>query len=338
MMRRWVPVLLLALVTAVAWPSAVRDEANLTPVTFMAGFRPQANLPFVAAYVAQELGYFAEAGLQVNIQHSTGQHLQLLLSGDVHVTTAAAASVLKRRADPGLPIKAIALFGQAGQQTFVARADAGIRTPQDWEGRTIGYRISLPPEYLALLDAAGVDRAQIREVRVGFDPRVLTEGRVDVLAVFKSNEPDTIRRLGYELIEFDPDDYGVPTLGLTYITREDLIESDPELLERFVTAAMRGLQFAFDHLEASLDIVMRFAEQEDREHMRFMLAAELRDAVSAVTDAHGPAAMTVAQWRSFHDLLLRHTALARSIDPAAAFTMRFLEAAYAAGGELHPVP
>ncbi len=46
--------------------------------------------------VALSKGYFAEQDLEVKILHSTGQHLQLLLSGDVDVTTAASASVLKR--------------------------------------------------------------------------------------------------------------------------------------------------------------------------------------------------------------------------------------------------
>ena len=47
----------------------------------------------------------------------------LLLSGDVHFTTAAAASVLKRRSDPGVPIVAFALFGQQGEQAYMALAN-----------------------------------------------------------------------------------------------------------------------------------------------------------------------------------------------------------------------
>ena len=33
----------------------------------MAGFKPQANLPFVGAYVAQEKGFFAAEGLEVTL-------------------------------------------------------------------------------------------------------------------------------------------------------------------------------------------------------------------------------------------------------------------------------
>ena len=202
--------------------------------------------------------------------------------------------MLKRRADPGVPIRAIALFGQRGQQTFIALADSGIDSPRDWEGRTVGYRISLPPEYLAIVDAAGVNRELVQEVRVGFDPRILVQGRVDVLAVFKSNEPDTIRKFGFDVVQFDPSAYGVPALGLTYITREDLIAEEPELIARFLKAALKGLEFSFAHPEETVDIVLRYAENEDRDHMRFMLQAEQADAVSAVTREHGLGWMTRA--------------------------------------------
>ncbi len=333
----WLALLLFVAVThAVHAAGEVETAPLLRSMTFMAGFKPQANLPFVAAYVAQEQGYFAAQGLDVAIHHSTGHHLQLLMSGDVDVTTAAAGSVLKRRADPGVPIQAIALFGQRGQQTFIALANSGIDSPHDWEGRTVGYRISLPPEYLAIVDAAGVNRELVQEVRVGFDPRILVEGRVDVLAVFKSNEPDTIRKLGFDVVQFDPDAFGVPALGLTYITREQLIADEPELIARFLKATLKGLEFSFAHPEETLDIVLRYAEKEDRDHMRFMLQAEQAAAVSAVTQEHGLGWMTRQQWQDFHDLLVRYQALNRELDVERAFTARFLDAAYQDGRLVWP--
>ncbi len=96
----------------------------------------------------------------------------------------------------------------------------------------------MPPDYLAILEANGVDRSKIQEVRVGFDPRILTERQVHILAVFKSNEPDTLRNLGFEVLTFDAADYGVPTLGLTYITQEDFAETDPETVRGFLKATM----------------------------------------------------------------------------------------------------
>jgi ABC-type nitrate/sulfonate/bicarbonate transport system substrate-binding protein len=98
------------------------EPAAPLSLTFMAGYKPQANLPFVGVYVAQEKGYFAAENLDVIIEHSPGQgqHLQMVATGKVQVTTQDAAVLLKRRADPGLPLVSIALIGQQGQQAFAA--------------------------------------------------------------------------------------------------------------------------------------------------------------------------------------------------------------------------
>lgn len=307
------------------------EEEAPRAVAFMAGFKPQANLPFVSAYVAQEKGYFAEQGLEVEIRHAAqGEHLSLLMADEVQFTTADANTVLQRRAEPGLPIVAISLFGQRGQQAFLALADSGISSPKDWEGKTFGYKVSVPPDYLAILEAAGVERSRIEEVRVGFDPRVLTEGNVDVLAAFKSNEPNVIRNLGFETVMFDAADFGVPTLGLTYITRQDAIDEDADTTRRFLKATMKGAEFAADpdNEEEMLDIVLKYAENEDREHMRFMLAAELADAASDGTESKGLGWMTAEQWRAFHDSLVKYGALAEPIEVESAFTTRFLEEIY----------
>jgi len=305
------------------------EAAGLDRVVFMAGFKPQANLPFVAAYVAQEKGFFRQQGLDVEIRHaSSGEHLKLLVAGDVDFTTAAAASVLKRRSDQDLPIVAFALFGQRGQQAYMALKGSGIETLKDWERKTFGYKVSPPPDYLATLKANNVHRSRITEVRVGFDPRVLTQGRVDILAVFDSNEPDTVRRLGFEVNVWEPEDFGVPSMGLTYITRRDLADQKPELVERFLKATLRGLRHIVDNREEALDIVLRYAPNEQREHQRFMLEKELRDAVSALTEQHGLGWMTDAQWQSLYQQLIEFQALPTPFDYRTAYTDLFLRSVY----------
>lgn len=298
-------------------------------IVFMAGFKPQANLPFVAAYVAQEQGYFAEQDLAVEIQHAgSGEHLKLLVAGDVQVTTASATSVLKRRSNPELPIVAFAVFGQRGQQVYIALKDSGITDLKDWEGRTFGYKISVPPDYLAMLKARGVDRRSINEVQVGFDPRVLTEGRVDILAVFKSNEPNIVRNLGYQIVLWDPAGFGVPNMGLTYITTDAVASHSPGLIDRFLRATLKGVEFALANREETLDIVMKYAPKEDRAHQAFMLETELADAVSRLTEQRGAGWTADEQWRALYDHLLEFDALPRPFDYRTAFTTSFLERAY----------
>ncbi len=181
-------------------------EPTLEPksLTFMAGFKPQANLPFVGAYVAQEKGYFDELNLKVDIKHAqSGENLQLLLAGTVQITTANAAQVVQRESE-GLPVVSVALIGQKSEQGFAVGADSGIETVQDWAGKTFGYKGSVPVEFLATAAANGLNPDDVKQVKVGYDPRVLSEGQVDILAVFVSNEPGTLERIGYPVKVFDP--------------------------------------------------------------------------------------------------------------------------------------
>jgi ABC-type nitrate/sulfonate/bicarbonate transport system substrate-binding protein len=296
---------------------------TLKPLTFMAGYKPQANLPFVGVYVAQEKGFFRNEGLEVTIQHSAGggEHLQLLAAGKVDVTTQDAAVLLQRRADPGLPLVSLALIGQRGQQAFAALADAGIETVGDWVGRKVGYKGSPPPDLFALLAAAGVEAGDVELVNVGFDPRTLTEGMVDVYPVFKSNEPDLMRGWGYEVKLWEAADFGVPTLGLAYVTTPDIIAKDPARLAGFTRAALAGIDYAREHPDEAVEIVMKYAgDSADPAHMRYMLDTELADAVSP----QGYGAQTEAQWQALHDMLVKFQAIAKPIAVKEAFTTEFL--------------
>ena len=317
---------LTALLTIFAAACAQQEPQK---VVFMNGYKAQANLPVVSVYIAQEKGFFAEQGLEVEIHHATsGEHVQLLMAGDVDFATADAASVLKRRADPGLPIVALALFGQRGQQGFIALKDSGIATPNDWENRTFGYKVSIPPDYLAIVDAAQVDRSAVQEVRVGFDPRVLTEGQVDILAIFKSNEPNTIRRMGFDVALWDPADFGVPTMGLTYITREEVATHQEDKVKRFLKATLKGLEYARDNRDEAIEIVLKYAPEENPAHQRFMLDTEFEDAVSALTDARGLGQMSAEQWQALYEHLTAHDALAKPFDYNDAFNTQFLDSIY----------
>lgn len=318
--------MLVVLLTTGCAPKATPEAKALV---FMAGYQPQANLPFVGVYVAQEKGFFAEESLTVDIRHTAGkgEHLQLLVAGTVDVTTQDAAVLLKRRADPGLPLVSIALIGQRGQQAFVALADSRLQTPQDWAGHKIGFKGTPPPDLLALLDVAGLTETDIELINVGFDPRVLTEGLIDVYPVYNSNEPYLLRSWGYELVQWEAADYDIPTLGLTYVTTPDKIAQDPERIARFLRAALRGIVYAESHVDEAVDIVLKYTGPEtDPAHMRFMLETELADAHSALTDQYGIGWQTEEQWQALIDSLLEYGALAGPVEAQAAFTNQFLAA------------
>jgi ABC-type nitrate/sulfonate/bicarbonate transport system substrate-binding protein len=307
----------------------VLPAAETPPLSlvFMAGYKPQANLPFVGVYVAQEKGFFADEALEVTVEHSPGrgEHLQLVSTGKVHVTTQDAAVLLMRRSDPGLPLVSLALIGQHGQQAFAALSSSGIKSPKDWEGRTVGFKGTPPPDLLALLHAAGADPSKINLVNVGFDPRILTEGRVDVYPVFKSNEPYMMQSWGYDVTLWEADDYGVPALGLTYVTSEDTLAQQPEALARFLRAALKGIRYAEENPDEAVEIVMKYTGPEtDKDHMRYMLDSELVDAESDQTSANGLGWQTAQQWQALADMLVQYDAM-QPTEVEKAFTTLILE-------------
>ncbi len=326
--------LLALMLTLVGLPALIiacdgQETSNLEHLVFIAGYKPQANLPFVGVYVAQEKGFFADEHLEVEIRHSAGggEHLQLLVAGKADITTQDAAVLLKRRIDPGLPLVSIGLIGQRGQQAFVALRESGIRTLDDWRDRQIGFKGTPPPELLALLDTAGLTEDDVALINVGFDPRVLTEGLVDIYPVFTSNEPYLLQSWGYELEIWEPSDYDIPTLGLTYVATDATIEASPEKLARFVRASLRGIAYAADHPEEAVEIVLGYTGPEtDAGHMRYMLETELREAYGPATLGHGVGWQTEEQWDALLDTLLRYGAVAEGIDTTEAFTTRFLPA------------
>ena len=311
--------------------SASGSGASTGPkkITFMAGFKPQANLPFVGAYVAQEKGFFEELNLDVDIRHAqSSEHLQLLLAGEVQVATANAAQVVERAAD-GLPVVSIALIGQKSEQGFAVGAASGIDNVRDWAGHKFGYKGTVPVEFLAIARANGLNPNDVEQVKVSFDPRVLSEGQVDILAVFVSNEPGQLERIGYKVKVFDPSDYNIPVLGLTYIASQEGIAKDPEAMERFLRGALRGIEYASQNVEEAVDIVMKYAPQENRDQQRFMLTTELARAKTPLTNNYGYGWQTREQWSALTDALRDFQVVTEDVDINKMFTSQFLERIHA---------
>ena len=303
----------------------------------MAGFKPQADLPFVGVYVAQEKGYFKAQGLDVTIQHAvSGEHVQLLATGKIQFSTGTGGDVLKRVAQADVPLVSIAVISQRDDQAFAVRADSPIKTLKDWEGKLVGYKSTPSADYLALLKLGDVDRSKVREVAVGFDPRVLATGQVDVYPVFAANEPDTLARQGVAVRLFDPSAYGIPAFGLTYMTNRELIATKPDVVKRFLRAALKGIEDAINDPKGAIDIVMKYAPGEDAAHQRFMLDTEIGAAQSDLTRARGIGAMTREQWSALESFLAEYGALAKRVDVSTVYSDTFVSDLYRGGKLVWP--
>ena len=131
-----------------------------------------------------------------------------------------------------------------------------------------------------MLAANGLSENDVELVSVGFNPAILSEKQVDVFPVFLSNEPDILTRvIGVPITVFKAGDYGVPTLGVTYVVSEDFLKeaNNREALRRFLLATMKGFQFALDNPDAAIEDTKAFiAADADLVHEKFILTTELR--------------------------------------------------------------
>ena len=160
----------------------------------------------------------------------------------------------------------------------------------------------------------------MHEVSVGFDPRVLLK-QVEVYPVFKSNEPDLLAKLGVPVRLFDATDYGIPMLGLAFITNRVTAAQRPDVVRRFLRAALRGLADAIADRDGAIDATMTYAVGEDRAHQRFMLDAEIKDAASA----DPPGWITRERWAAQESTLGSLGVLAKRVDVASVVDDSFVD-------------
>lgn len=330
-MRRRAAVSLVALAALIGAAVAACDEDDPLTINYTAGFFAQANLPFVAVYVAQDRGFFEDENVIVNIEHAGpgGEHKAQLAAGQIDVTTLPAAEMLQVRAESGAPFVAVMLFGQRGDFGYAVLESSGIESPADFAGKIVGTKGIVQAEFLAMAAANGVREEDMEIVRTGFNPAVLAEGEVDVWPVFLSNEPDTLTRvMGQQIRVFEPADYGVPALGVAYIVTEDYLEDgdNRDALERFLRATVRAFEFALDDPAAAIESTEKFIPDDaDLTHERFILDTELGNAVSDLTEENGVGWFTEQQFADLQDVLLEYDAMEAEVDLGAALDRSFLE-------------
>ena len=112
------------------------------------------------------------------------------------------------------------------------------------------------------------------------------------------------------------------------LSRQQHVDDDPQLLERFLVATLRGIRDARDDPEAATDVVMQFAPNEDRAHQLSMLKVELDSAEGPASSANGVGWATPDQWQAFHDSLRLHGGLTNAVAVEQVFTDKILHAAY----------
>ncbi|MNO18364.1 putative thiamine biosynthesis protein [compost metagenome] len=241
--------------------SASADKGDqLHKLTIMLDWYPNAVHSFL--YAAQQNGYFADEGLDVDIQMPADSNdaLKLVAAGKIDLALSYQPQVLMARGEQ-IPVKSVAAIVRHPLNHLMVPADSGIKSPKDLAGKNAGY--SSIPLYEAMLKTMvksdGGDPGAVKLTDVGFDliPAIST-GRVDgIIGGFINHEQLILEKEGHPVISLDPTDYGVPDYyELVLVASDQGLQNSEGYIEKFIEAARKGQQFVSGHPQEALDLLM----------------------------------------------------------------------------------
>ena len=121
--------------TSTPVPSA-STAPDLQPVRLLLGFRP--DVQFAPFYLAQQAGYFADAGLDVTIEHAEGGELiRLVADGQAEFGVADATDVMIARTS-GIPVRYFSTLYRSFPVALIGPTGSVPADPADLAGRSIG--------------------------------------------------------------------------------------------------------------------------------------------------------------------------------------------------------
>jgi NitT/TauT family transport system substrate-binding protein len=231
--------------------------------------------------MAKVKGFFEREGISRPVDLVWGavnaDPLGRVASGEIDFCTGWLSEAVHRR-EQGEPIVLLAQVMDRSSFMLVTRADSGIVRPQDMTGRLVGLwggNFSIQPN--AFFSQYGIEPVTVQQTSSIFP---FLRGAVDVASVMYYNEYHKLMEAGLrkeDLHTFLFADHGlnIPEDGV-YMT-DAFRDAHPRDCEAIVEAVRQGWAYALAHQEETLDLVLRYCEQEkfitNRNHQKWMLNA-----------------------------------------------------------------
>jgi NitT/TauT family transport system substrate-binding protein len=237
-------------------------------VRLLLGFRP--DVQFAPFYLAQQAGYFADAGMDVTIEHAEGGDLiRLVADGQADFGVADATDVMIARTS-GIPVRYFSTLYRSFPVALIGPAGSVPTDPADLAGTSIGTPGQFGSSWhalLALLQAGGltVNDVTIREYPQFNQADGLLNGDVGLITGFRSNEPLRLEAQGMPTDLLAIDDVA-PLPGPGMIAGDDVLDADIDLAHAFADAVLRAQEAIVQDpdlgLEAAVAAVPTIAEDE----------------------------------------------------------------------------
>ena len=219
------------------------------------------NLPHLGVYVAKDLGYFDEEGINLELAafESGLQSLRGGVSGSVDILGASSEPVIAA-ISRGAKIRSI--FSYAHRLTVVMAAQESVRRPADLRGKNLGIQeVGAFREVMtrAVLHSAGLTQQDVNYVPVSSAGYItaLIGNKIDT-AILHIDQAYMARTKKASLHPLVPLWEIMPSYWYgTFSTTEELLRKDSDLLARAVAAIIKAHRFMYCNKERTLDLASK---------------------------------------------------------------------------------
>lgn len=305
------------------------DPAASRPVTVVLDWTPNTN--HSGLYLAQERGWFDDAGLDVEIvEPGETSGLQLLATGHADFAYSVAESLVPARTQ-GAEVVSVAAIIEHNTSSLIFEESSGISRPRDLAGKVYGsYGSDLENALVRkLVECDGGDPDEVRSAPLASsDFRIgLSEDQFDFAWVFDAWDTIRLRDLDgmdvgtipfIEHTDCIPDWY-TPLLA----TDAETLAADPDLVRDFLEVVARGYREAMTDPDAAAEALLAAAPELDEPLVRAS-AQYLATRYAADPTAWG--VQTGRTWDGFVGFLTEEGLLEDGFDTDAAWTNDYLPA------------
>ncbi|MBA2247414.1 MAG: ABC transporter substrate-binding protein [Chloroflexia bacterium] len=292
-----------------------------TEVTIALDWYPNAN--HAGLYMAQDRGYFTDAGLAVTLQVPADPTtvLQTVGAGRDTFGISYQTEILFARSQQ-IPVVSVAALVQHPLNSMMVLADSPIQRPGDLAGKRVAIS-GLPSDGAILetmLGADGLSTSDVEVIDVGYDlmPAVLS-GRVDaVVGVYWTHETILAARQGTPVRFFRVEEWGVPDhYELILVAGESVVADQEAMVREVLGAIQRGYEDAIADPDEAISLLAAASPDLDAEVEREGIG--LLAPVWTDSGAVAFGTQTEERWNLFGGWLKGQNLLDPDVDVAAAW-------------------
>jgi putative hydroxymethylpyrimidine transport system substrate-binding protein len=294
--------LALALGLAACGEKSEEVSGEAQPLSLTLDFYP--NPDHAGIYMAQQLGYFREAGLDVDVHTPAdpAAPIKLLAAGQTDLAISYEPELLLAR-EQGLDVTAVGALVNRPLTSMIWLRKSGVKGVGGLRGKTIATAgIPYQDAYLkTILSRVNLSPSAVKTVNVGFGllPALVGGGAQAMLGGFSNVEGVDLRLRGENPVVTPVDRLGVPTYDeLVLVAQSKRLEEDPQAIRLFLAALARGTAAAADDPQATTKALLEANPDLDPKLTQAEVAATL-PLLNPARGGHPYGYMDAAQWRKF---------------------------------------